>query len=140
MAISARNQIVGVVEGIKEGAVNGVVAVKVGDQLVKADITMEAIRELPLVSGAKVAVIIKATNVLFASGNERIMNISARNQFVGTVTKVERGAVNGHVALDFGSGTIKGSITNEAIDELGLAEGEPAVAIIKSTDVMIATL
>jgi molybdate transport system regulatory protein len=140
MAISARNQIVGVVEGIKEGAVNGVVAVKVGDQLVKADITMEAIKELDLAPGSKVAIIVKATNVLFASGDSRITNISARNQFVGTVTKIEKGAVNGHVALDFGTATIKGSITNEAIDELGLAEGKPAVAIIKSTDVMIATL
>jgi molybdate transport system regulatory protein len=140
MAISARNQIVGVVESIKEGAVNGVVAVKVGDQLVKADITMEAIKDLALAPGTKVAIIIKATNVLFASGDARITNISARNQFVGTVTKIERGAVNGHVALDFGVAVIKGSITNEAIDELALAEGKPAVAIIKSTDVMIATL
>jgi len=140
MAISARNQIVGVVEGIKEGAVNGVVAVRVGDQLVKADITMEAIKDLALAPGTKVAIIIKATNVLFASGDARITNISARNQFVGTVTKIEKGAVNGHVALDFGVAVIKGSITNEAIDELGLAEGKPAVAIIKSTDVMIATL
>jgi molybdate transport system regulatory protein len=140
MTISARNQIVGTIEGIKEGAVNGVVAVKVGDQTVKADITMEAINELGLTPGMKVAIIIKATNVMFASGDARITNISARNQFVGTVSKVERGAVNGHVALTFGSALIKGSITNEAIDELGLAEGKPAVAIVKSTDVMIATL
>ena len=47
-------------------------------------------------------------------------------------------AVNGHVALELADGNkVTGSITNEAIESLGLAEGEKAVAIIKSTDVMV---
>jgi len=139
MKLSARNQLKGTVDNVTEGAVNGVVTVKVGDEAVTADITMEAIKDLGLESGKDATVIVKASNVLIAAGNERLTNLSARNQLVGTVTKVAKGAVNGHVTLALaGGGTLTSSITNEAIDELGLAEGSPAVAIVKATDVMLA--
>ena len=75
---------------------------------------------------------------MFAAGSERIAGISARNQLAGTVEAVSKGAVNGHVTLRLADGnTIKGSITNEAIDELGLVEGAAALAIVKSTDVIV---
>lgn len=66
------------------------------------------------------------------------MKISARNQLKGIVSSVSEGAVNGHVALKLSDGSvIKGSITNDAIDELGLTEGAAALAIVKSTDVIV---
>lgn len=67
-----------------------------------------------------------------------MMKISARNQFAGTVSEVKKGAVNGVVTIDLGCTKIKADITNEAIDELGLAEGVDAVALVKSTDVLVA--
>ena len=67
-----------------------------------------------------------------------MMKISARNQFAGTVSEVKKGAVNGVVTIDLGCTTIKADITNEAIDELGLAAGVDAVALVKSTDVLVA--
>lgn len=138
MKISARNQLKGTVSSVAEGAVNGVVAIDLGDATVKADITMESIKELGLEEGMTAYAIIKATNVMFAAGSERIAGISARNQLAGTVTSVKKGAVNGHVAIELADGnTISGSITNEAIEDLGLAEGEPAIAIVKSTDVIV---
>jgi len=141
MNLSARNQLVGTVTGIEAGAVNGVVVIALGDQQVKADITMEAIEELGLAEGMRVAAVIKASNVIFASGSERIPNISARNQFIGVADEVFHGAVNGFVRMKLPDGnTIKGSITNDAIEELGLVAGSPAVAIVKSSDVMVATL
>lgn len=73
--------------------------------------------------------------------NERthIMKISARNQFCGDVTKIQKGAVNGHVTITTEYGlTVSGSITNAAIEELGLEVGKPAVAFVKSTDVLVA--
>ena len=128
----------GVVSSIVEGAVNGVVTIDPGETAVKADITMEAIKELGLKEGATAYAIIKASNVMFAAGSERIAGISARNQLAGTVEAVSKGAVNGHVTLRLADGnTIKGSITNEAIDELGLVEGAAALAIVKSTDVIV---
>lgn len=140
MNISARNQIAGKVSSVKAGAVNGVVAIEFGAGVIKADITMEAIEELGLKEGVKAAAVIKASNVMFAAGDKRIENLSARNQFPGKITALKKGAVNGHVTVTLADGTsIKGSVTNEAIDELGLDEGKDAVAIIKSTDVMVAT-
>jgi molybdate transport system regulatory protein len=138
MKLSARNQLKGTVDNVTEGAVNGVVTVKVGAEAVSADITMEAIQDLGLEPGKEATVIVKASNVLLAAGSERIAGLSARNQLAGTVTRVTKGAVNGHVTLELpGGGTLTSSITNEAIDELALDEGSPAVAIIKATDVML---
>ena len=82
--------------------------------------------------------IVKASNVMFAAGTERVAGISARNQLAGTVASAKKGAVNGHVAIETADGArIMGSITNEAIDELGLAEGGKALAIVKATDVIV---
>lgn len=138
MKISARNQLKGTISSVAEGAVNGVVTIDLGDTSVKADITMEAIEELGLKEGMTAYAIVKATNVMFAAGSERVAGISARNQLAGTVASVNKGAVNGHVTFKLPDGnTIKGSITNEAIDDLGLAEGAAALAIVKSTDVIV---
>lgn len=138
MKISARNVFEGKIESVEKGAVNGIVAIKVGDELIKADITNEAIDALELEAGKSAYAIIKATSVMFAAGDDKIANISARNQLPGTVVEVNKGAVNGHVAIEIAGGErIKGSITNEAIDALGLTEGAKATAIIKSTEVIV---
>jgi len=66
------------------------------------------------------------------------MKISARNQISGTIVSITPGAVNGSIKVDIGSGNIvTASITEEAIQELGLAEGETVTVIIKASDVMI---
>jgi molybdopterin-binding protein len=67
------------------------------------------------------------------------MKLSARNQFKGTVVEVTKGATTSHVKIDIGGGVIvTSSITNEAVDELGLAKGKAAYAVIKASDVMVA--
>jgi molybdopterin-binding protein len=66
------------------------------------------------------------------------MKISARNQFAGTLVSVTPGAVNATVKVDIGGGHIvTSSITNEAADDLALAEGDAVTVIVKSTDVLI---
>jgi len=66
------------------------------------------------------------------------MKVSARNQFGGRVTEVIPGAVNGTVKVDIGGGhIITSNITEEAIAELGLAEGDPVTVLIKASDVLI---
>ena len=139
MKISARNQFAGTVVSVEKGAVNAVVAIKVAeDKVIKADITCAAVEELGLQAGKECVAVIKATNVMFAEAGQHLQ-ISARNQFRGEVASVTEGAVNGRVALKTAYGfTISGSITNEAIRELGLEAGKPAVAFVKSTDVLVA--
>jgi molybdopterin-binding protein len=66
------------------------------------------------------------------------MKLSARNQFAGTVVAVTKGQTTAHVRVDIGGGNIvTSSITNEAVDDLGLAVGDTVTAVIKSSDVMI---
>ena len=138
MKISARNQLKGTITNVAEGAVNGVVTISLGDNDIKADITMESIKELGLTEGKEAFAIIKATSVMFAAGTQRIAGISARNQLAGTITTVKKGAVNGHVSIQLPDGnTVSGSITNAAIEDLELSEGKPALAIIKATDVIV---
>lgn len=65
------------------------------------------------------------------------MKLSARNQLKGRIVGVTRGATASHVRLDIGGAVITASITNEAVDELRLAEGQQAYAVVKASDVMI---
>lgn len=67
------------------------------------------------------------------------MKISARNQLKGTVVDVVKGATTSHVRIDIGGGVVvTAAITNEAVDDLHLAKGKPAIAVIKSSDVLVA--
>ena len=67
------------------------------------------------------------------------MRTSARNQLRGTVRRVRRGAVSAEVTLDLGDElAIVATGTREAVDELRLARGRPAVALIKASWVLLA--
>jgi molybdopterin-binding protein len=69
---------------------------------------------------------------------EASMKISARNILKGQITEVTKGETTTHVLIDIGGGnTVTSSITNEAADELKLNKGQPASAVIKSSDVMV---
>ena len=66
------------------------------------------------------------------------MKLSARNQLKGKIVSVTKGQTTAHVRVDLGHGLIiTSSITNEAVDDLGLAAGDEAIAVIKASDVMI---
>ena len=66
------------------------------------------------------------------------MRISARNQLTGRVVSVSRGAAIANVTIDVGGQRIVSSITVEALDELGLAEGAEVTALVKASDVLLA--
>ena len=65
------------------------------------------------------------------------MKISARNVIKGTVVEVVKGATTSHVRIDIGKAVITSAITNEAVDELKLAKGKTAYAVVKASDVMV---
>jgi len=67
------------------------------------------------------------------------MKLSARNVLKGKVIEVKKGTTTAHVRIQLAGGPIvTSSITNEAVDELRLAVGDDAYAVIKASDVMIA--
>ena len=66
------------------------------------------------------------------------MKLSARNQVPGKVLNVRKGQTTSHVTIDIGHGiTLTASITNEAVDDLQLKQGDNAIAIIKASDIMV---
>jgi molybdopterin-binding protein len=67
-----------------------------------------------------------------------MQKLSARNQIKGKIVAVEKGMTTAHVRIDIGGGVkITSSITNEAVDDLGLKVGDEAWAVVKASDVMI---
>ncbi len=67
------------------------------------------------------------------------MRISARHQIKGTVLEVKKGATTSHIRVDIGNGQIvTSSITNEAVDELGIKAKDKVTVVVKASDVMLA--
>lgn len=67
------------------------------------------------------------------------MRLSARNQLKGKIIEVTKGQTTAHVRIEIGTGTVvTASVTNEAVDELGLKVGQAAYAVVKASDVMVA--
>jgi molybdopterin-binding protein len=67
------------------------------------------------------------------------VKLSARNQLAGTVSEIRRGEAIANVVLDVAGQRLVASITVEAVDELGLAEGNHVTVIVKASDVILAT-
>lgn len=66
------------------------------------------------------------------------MKLSARNVLKGKVVGIEPGAVTTIVRIDLGGGAIvTSSITRTSADEMALAVGDEAFAVIKASDVMV---
>ncbi len=138
MKASARNQLFGKVTAVRSGGVYSEVAIglKGGDSLV-AMITNESISSLGISAGVDVIALVKAPLVIVVKdfGGYRL---SARNQLKGTVTRVQKGAVNAEVVIQLpGGDSIAATITNESVDALGLKNGDGATALFKAGSVIL---
>jgi molybdopterin-binding protein len=67
------------------------------------------------------------------------MKISARNQIDARVTAINRGEAVANIELDANGLRLVASVTVEAVNDLGLQEGSEVVALVKASDVMLAT-
>lgn len=68
------------------------------------------------------------------------MNISARNQLRGRVKRIEIGAVNAEVLVELPGGLqIVSIVTKASAEQLNLTSDKEVYAVIKASDVMIAT-
>lgn len=65
------------------------------------------------------------------------MKISARNVLKGKIVEITKGATTAHVKIDIGGIVVTSSITNAAVDDLKLAVGKDAYAVVKASDVMV---
>ena len=67
------------------------------------------------------------------------MKISARNAFSGRIVDIKKGPTTSHITIDANGTKITAAITTESVDDLGLKVGADAMAIVKASNVMVAT-
>ncbi|OKK02586.1 adenylate kinase [Streptomyces sp. CB03234] len=138
MTLSIRNQIPGTVVSVTRGEVMATVKVRLdGGQQVTAAITVDAVEDLGIGEGSAVRVLVKSTEVSLATGPVR--GLSIRNQLPGTVTDIATGGAMAGVKIDVQGAELTAAITKEAADDLELAAGSSVVALIKSTEMSLAT-
>lgn len=137
---SARNHLSGTVVAVHAGAVNDTVELEVqGGQRIVATVTSESTRNLGLEVGRAAIALIKASSVLLGVPDAGL-KLSARNQLAGRVAQVQRGAVNAEVSVDLdGGGVIVAIVTHGSVDALALKDGQPVLAIIKASSVILGT-
>lgn len=139
MRTSARNALRGRISAVTDGAVNAEVALAVSDTVtLTAIITRDSVRELGLVPGREATALIKSSFLILAPVDEA-RRTSVRNRIEGTVARREDGAVNTEVSLDIGGGkTLTAIVTRHSADELGLAAGQPAAALVDASHIILA--
>jgi molybdate transport system regulatory protein len=139
MKTSARNALRGVVDRVKQGAVNTEVVLKIAEGVeIVAIVTRESADELELAPGRQAIALIKSSFVILARGDASLRT-SARNQLAGQVTRREDGAVNSEISLAIEAGkTLTATITLESADALDLKVGDPVLALIKASHVILA--
>ncbi|MCX4903933.1 molybdopterin-binding protein [Streptomyces sp. NBC_00878] len=138
MSLSIRNQIPGTVTAITPGEVMATVKVRLdGGQDLTAAITVEAVEDLGLAEGSAVRALVKSTEVSLATGP--LEGLSIRNQLPGTVTGVVTGGAMASVRITVDGAELTAAITKDALTDLGLTAGSPVVALMKSTEVSLAT-
>ncbi|MEV6738496.1 TOBE domain-containing protein [Streptomyces sp. NPDC051104] len=138
MNLSIRNQIPGTVTSVTPGEVMAAVKVRLnGGQDVTAAVTAEAVNELDLAPGASVYALVKSTEVALATA--AVEGVSIRNQLPGTVDRVTTGDAMASVKVTIVGGTLTAAITRDAAEDLGLLSGSSVVALIKSTEISLAT-
>jgi len=138
MKASARNQWFGTVTDVHVGPVSAevFVALKGGLTLV-ATVTQESVASLGLAKGKDVLALVKAPLVMVVTDLEGY-RLSARNQLVGTITQLQKGAVNAEVVIGLpGGDSVAATITSESVDSLGLATGKAATAVFKAGAVIL---
>lgn len=138
MKMSARNVFKGKITAVADGAVNAEIDITTagGDKIV-AIVTEGSVKSLGLAVGKEVVAYVKAPWVTVFTGQPEV-RFSARNQLTGKVTELTKGAVNSEVRITLPGGTpVYAVITNEAAQELGLKQGEPATALIKASHVIL---
>lgn len=68
-----------------------------------------------------------------------ITAVNVRNQFRGKIREIIEGPVVSEVDVDTPSGIVTSVITTRSVHELGLVPGKEVIALVKSTEVSIAT-
>ncbi len=139
MKTSARNQFPGTVIAVDKGPVTSQVTIRTaGDADITASMTSAAADRLGVSVGQEAIALVKSSEVVLVTDFAGY-KLSARNQLAGTIASLQKGAAVSLVSIALpGGGTVTSSVTNAAVDALGLAVGQAATATFKAYAVMVA--
>ncbi|MFE1298029.1 MULTISPECIES: TOBE domain-containing protein [unclassified Streptomyces] len=138
MTLSIRNQLPGTVTAVHPGEAMAMVKLRLdGGQELTAAITAEAAEDLGLAPGSAVRALVKSTEVSVAT--HRVEGLSIRNQLPGAVIGLTTGAAMASVRISVPGGELTAAITRDAARDLGLFVGSDVIALIKATEVALAT-
>jgi len=139
MKTTARNQFAGTISAVEIGPVSAQATMALASgQEITVTMTSAAAKKLKLKKGQSAIALIKSSAVVLVTDFAGY-TLSARNQLAGTISRVEKGAVSSLIGLTLpGGALVTASVTNDALDALGLAVGQPATAVFKAYSVMLA--
>ena len=138
MKTTARNQFHGTVRSVNSAPVSAqVVLALAGGVEIVATMTRASAERLQPRQGQAVVGLIKASAVALVTDFNGY-RLSTRNQLAGKAPRVDRGAVSSLVVLDVGADLRgSGSVTNNAVDDLGLSVGKAVTAVFKAYAVIV---
>lgn len=139
MKTTARNQFAGTVSRLEAGPVTTEVSIALrGGVEITAAMTTRAAERLKLKEGSDAIALIKASAIVLVTDFAGHA-LSARNQLAGSISRLERGAVSSLVGVTLpGGSVITASVTNDAVEALGLKVGQDATAVFKAYSVLVA--
>lgn len=139
MKTTARNQFAGTVSALELGPVTAQATITLrGGQEITATMTSSAAKRLKLKKGREAIALVKSSAIVLVTDFGGYQ-LSARNQLAGTISRLDKGAVSSLVGITLpGGAVITASVTNDAVDALSLAVGQPATAVFKAYSVMVA--
>ena len=133
-----------------QGPTKATTEIRIGDAAEMIGVSVETLRrwgregriQLGRTSGGQRLVSLEEVSRLMgnrrrAGGDRPIVAQSARNRFVGVVTRVEKDRVAAVVEVQAGPHRLVSLMTAEAVEELGLKVGDEAVCVVKATNVIV---
>jgi molybdate transport system regulatory protein len=141
MRTSARNQFACTVSGVREGAVDYEVLLRLdGENDLVVVITGDSALHLGIEPGSEVVALVKASAVQL-SADEAGSDVNAVNHLWGRVLRVVDGPVHAEVTLDLNGGkTVTAVVTRESVGALDLEVGQRACASFKPSSVILSML
>lgn len=137
---SIRNQLLGTVIEIKPRMYQGEVTLKLkgGDTLL-AILTLDSIKKLGLTEGSEAHILIRARHLILVRTGSKL-KFSTDNSLCGKVVDLHYARLSGEVVLEIkGGDLIKATVSQEAIDDLGIKVGDILCGVFKATSVILAT-
>lgn len=138
LTTSARNQFVGQITQLTEGAVNVNVHIRIDyENEIVAVITAESRKAMGLALGVEVYALFKAGSVFLTT--DLTSQTSVENRFCGVIQRMHRGPVNTEITLGLASGkTITSVVSYEIAQKIGLATGMTVCALFSASSIILA--